>query len=56
MLKDAAAAGIYVVFVGLAIYLFSKWQKRPTAAEAGAEPEEKVVRTSRFGRPVKAKA
>jgi hypothetical protein len=56
VLKDAVAAGIYVVFVGLAIFLFSKWQKRPTASEAAAESIEQVVRTSRFGRPVKAKA
>lgn len=55
-LKDAVAAGIYIVFFGLNLWLAALWQKRPTEAEAGAETEEKVVRTSRFGRPVKAKA
>jgi hypothetical protein len=55
-LKDAVAAGIYIVFFGLNLYLFSKWQKRPTASEAADDSTEKVVRTSRFGRPVKAKA
>ncbi|MGZ8762533.1 MAG: hypothetical protein ACXW2Y_04345 [Acidimicrobiia bacterium] len=55
-LKDAVAAGIYIVFFGLNLFLFSKWQKRPTVSEAAAEGTEQVVRTSRFGRPVKAKA
>lgn len=55
--KDALAAGIYIVFFGINLYLFSAWQKRPTAeeAEAAAAGEEKVVRTSRFGRPIKVK-
>ena len=55
-LKDIIAAGIYIVFFGLNLYIFAKWQKRPTIEEAGADAAEKVVRTSRFGRPVKAKA
>jgi hypothetical protein len=55
-LKDAIAAGIYIVFFGLNLYIFSAWQKRPTVDEAAAESTEQVVRTSRFGRPVKAKA
>ncbi len=55
-LKDTVAAVIYVVFFGLNLYIFAKWQKRPTAEEANADAGEKIVRTSRFGRPVKAKA
>ncbi len=55
-LKDAIAAGIYIVFFGLNIALWIMWQKRPTATAAGAEPGTKVIGTSRFGRPLKAKA
>jgi hypothetical protein len=55
-LKDMIAAGIYLVFFGFNLFLFVKWQDRPTAEEAAGEGAETVVRTSRFGRPVKAKA
>ncbi|HZJ27410.1 MAG TPA: hypothetical protein VFF40_10450 [Acidimicrobiia bacterium] len=55
-LRDSVAAGIYIVFFGLNLYLFSAWQKRPRAEVAEGGGTEKVVRTSRFGRPVKAKA
>jgi hypothetical protein len=55
-LKDTVAALIYVFFFGINLFLWSKWQKRPTAAEAADRGEEKLVRTSRFGRPVRAKA
>jgi hypothetical protein len=56
--NDAIAALIYVVMLGLNIYVFSIWQKRPTRAEAAAEAtgEEKVVGTSAYGRPVTARS
>lgn len=53
--KDSIAAGIYIVFFGINLYLFSAWQKRPTADATADGDGEEVVRTSRFGRPVKAK-
>jgi hypothetical protein len=56
-IRDTVAALIYVVALGGNVVLWMRWQDRltprpePAAAEGGT-----VVRTSRFGRPVKAKA
>ena len=44
-LRDIVAALLYIVFLGVHMYLWSIWQKRGRA-KAGVEP------TSRFGRPV----
>src|SRR5712691_6406130 len=56
-LRDFLVVGIYLMFFGLNLLLWKVWQQRlavkPAAAAAGEEG--KVVRTSRFGRPVKAK-
>lgn len=65
--KDAIAAGLYVVFLGLNVKLFAEWQKRPVAEPAEAPPDEEPMspitgpfarlrrrraRTSAYGRPV----
>ncbi len=57
-LNDSGATIIYVVMLGLNIYLFSAWQKRPVAKpeDTKGPVEETVVGTSAFGRPVTAKA
>ena len=56
-LKDAIAAGIYMVFFGLNIALWIMWQKRPVASDESTDAgPAKVIGTSRFGRPLKAKA
>jgi len=59
-IADAITAGIYVVMLTLNVYLFAKWQKRPTreavAAAAAADAPEKVVGESAYGRPVTVKA
>lgn len=47
--RDIIAALIYIVFLGLQIWLWSRWQKRGRKA-----PE--VELSSRFGRPVMRKA
>ena len=47
--RDIVAAGIYVVFLGAQVYLWSVWQKRGRT-KAPAEV------SSRFGRPVIRKA
>ena len=44
-LRDIIAATLYVVFLGVQMYLWAIWQKRGRA-KAGIEP------TSRFGRPL----
>ncbi len=51
-LSDVVAVGIYVVGFGLALFLFSAWQKR------GQEKEEVEAKpkTSRFGRPLRRRA
>jgi len=58
--RDVIAAGLYVVFVGLNIFLFAKWQQRPTRAELASATETSedapVVGRSRFGRPIRSKA
>jgi hypothetical protein len=48
--RDIIVVGIYVMFFGLNLKLFSDWQKRGTepAVAAAAKP-----RTSRFGRPLR---
>lgn len=51
--RDVITVGIYVLFVGLNIALWVQWQKRPTV---GDEVPEAEARTSRFGRPLRAKA
>jgi hypothetical protein len=48
--RDVVATGIYVVFVGLNLFLFSQWQKRGQVDET-ATPE--APKTSRFGRPLR---
>jgi len=53
--RDIVVVGVYVVFFGLNLLLFSLWQKRPTEAEAAAKEPVPAGR-SRFGRPLKAKA
>lgn len=55
-LRDTVAALIYVVALGGNVVLWLKWQKRlqPRPEAAPAETGE-VVRTSRFGRPLKAR-
>ena len=47
--RDMVAAGIYIVFLVIQVYLWSAWQKRGRKA-----PE--VELSSRFGRPVMRKA
>jgi hypothetical protein len=48
--RDIIVVGIYVVFFGLNLKLFSDWQKRGTAPAAAAAAKP---RTSRFGRPLR---
>ncbi|MFM7270717.1 MAG: hypothetical protein ACKO2C_03675 [Actinomycetes bacterium] len=56
-LRDILVVGVYVVLFGINIAIFVLWQKRPTAAEAEARRDATVeAGTSRFGRPLKAKA
>ncbi len=50
-IRDIIASGFYIVFLGLQIVLWSKWQKRGRVTEATAGEV-----TSRFGRPVLKKA
>ena len=56
-LRDIVVVNFYIVLFGINIALISKWQKRPTQAEADALVDATVeAGTSRFGRPLKAKA
>lgn len=56
-LRDIVVVNLYVVLFGINIAMISKWQKRPTQAEVDARVEATVdAGTSRFGRPLKAKA
>ena len=48
--RDVVATGIYVVFFGLNLFLFAKWQARGKVDE-GAVAE--TPKTSRFGRPLR---
>jgi hypothetical protein len=53
--RDTVAALIYVVAIGANVVLWVKWQQRltPKAAPAEGEAAPPVIRTSRFGRPLK---
>lgn len=57
-LTDTVASLIYIVMLGLNVYVFAAWQKRPEAKDElpGEAGEDKVVGTSAFGRPVTVKA
>jgi len=48
--RDVVAATIYVVFFGLNLFLFVKWQDRGRVDETAAAETPK---TSRFGRPLR---
>jgi hypothetical protein len=48
--RDIVVTMIYVVILGLNVFLFSKWQKRN---EVPAEAPDEPVRRSRFGRPLR---
>jgi hypothetical protein len=48
--RDIIASGIYIVFLGLNVFLFVKWQDRGKVEESAAEETPKV---SRFGRPLR---
>ncbi len=56
-IKDAIAAGLYIVFLTVNMKLFVAWQKRPVAAtvDASTEAKETSVGTSAYGRPMTAK-
>jgi hypothetical protein len=61
-IADAVASVIYLVMLGMNIYLFAAWQKRPEAKDDATTTTtttttatDKVVGTSAFGRPVTAK-
>ncbi len=53
--RDPLVVVIYNIFFIANIAMFVMWQKRPTEAEA-AEAKPVEAGTSRFGRPLKAKA
>jgi hypothetical protein len=53
--RDPLVVLIYIIFFAGNIAMFVLWQKRPTVTEAAAA-ELKPAGTSRFGRPLKAKA
>jgi hypothetical protein len=55
-LRDFVVVGIYGVFFLLNLRLWMLWQGRLVPQPEPAVEEGKVVRTSRFGRPVKSKA
>lgn len=53
-LRDIVVSGIYVVLLGLNIFLFAKWQDRKKVAdEAPAVEETAPAKRSRFGRPLR---
>jgi hypothetical protein len=56
--NDAIAAGIYVVMLGLNVYLFAIWQKRPVRAPESSDESaaRQPAGTSAFNRPVTSKA
>ena len=56
--NDAIAAGIYVVMLGLNIFLVSIWQKRPVRAPETSDATEarQPAGTSAYNRPVTSKA
>lgn len=49
-LSDTVAVLIYVVALGLQIWMWARWQNRGTRAEAKAKAA--LARTSSFGRPL----
>ena len=55
-LRDLVVVVIYSVFFGANLLLWVKWQQRLVPKPEPAVDEGKVLRTSRFGRPVKSKA
>jgi hypothetical protein len=55
-LRDLIVVVIYGVFLGLNLLLWVKWQQRLVPKPEPTSEEGKVLRTSRFGRPVKSKA
>lgn len=59
VLTDTVATLIYGAVLGLNVYLFALWQKRParhaTDPASTAAPAEKVVGESAYGRPVVAR-
>jgi hypothetical protein len=52
-ISDIIATGIYVVMVGLNLFLIVAWQKRGQEKD---EPAETAPKTSRFGRPLRRRA
>jgi hypothetical protein len=54
-LRDLIVILIYGIFFGLNLLLWVKWQQRLVPKPEPAADEGRVVRTSRFGRPVKSK-
>ena len=52
VLTDVIATVIYVVLLGVNIYLWSLWQKRPTAEQKAAKAAQ--IKDSSFGRPLRA--
>src|SRR6266567_471031 len=52
---DKVLVGTYRVFFGANLLLWVKWQQRLVPKPEPAVEEGKVLRTSRFGRPVKSK-
>ena len=55
-LRDFIVVAIYGVFFGLNLRLWMLWQQRLVPKPEPVDQEGKVLRTSRFGRPVKSKA
>ena len=54
-LRDLVVVVIYSVFFGANLLLWVKWQQRLVPKPEPAVEKGKVLRTSRFGRPVKSK-
>ena len=54
-LRDLVVVVIYSVFFGANLLLWVKWQQRLVPKPEPAVEAGKVLRTSRFGRPVKSK-
>jgi hypothetical protein len=50
VLTDIIATAIYIVLLGVNIFLWAVWQKRPTAEQKVARASE--LKDSSFGRPV----
>ena len=55
-LRDFIVVAIYGVFFALNLRLWVLWQQRLVPKPEPVDEEGKVLRTSRFGRPVKSKA